>query len=79
MHQLQSLALYLFNHHRENLLLLALALGQKHQARAVLSFFRHGYALQQNELVGYLQHNARTVARLVACFGTSVFHVLQHA
>ena len=79
MHQLQSLALYLFNHHRENLLLLTLVLGQKHQARAVLSLFRHGDALQQNELVGYLQHNARTVARLVARFGTSVFHVLQHA
>ena len=78
MHQLQTLALYLLDHHRQNLLLCRLVLGQEHHARAVLSFLGHGDALQQNELVGYLEHDARSVARLVARLGTAVLHVLQH-
>ena len=45
MHQLQTFALYLFNHHAENLLLLSFLFGQEHQSCAVLSLFRYGNAL----------------------------------
>ena len=79
MHQLQSLALYLLDHHRENLLLLLLLLWQKNQPRAVLSLLWHWNTLQQNELVRNLQHDACTVACLVARLGPSVLHVLQYA
>ena len=79
MHQLQPLALYLFNHHRENLLLRFLVFGQEHQSGAIFSFLGHRYALQQDELMGNLQHDARAVARLVARLGSPVLHVLQHA
>ena len=78
MHQLKSLALYLFYHHRENLLLRLFILGQKDQPGTVLSFFRHRNTLQQNKLMGNLDHDACTVARLVARLGTSMLHVLQH-
>ena len=78
-HQLQALALYLFYHHRQDVLLLLLVFGQKHQSRAVLALLGNGNALQQNKLMGYLDHDARTVARLVSGLGTSVLHVLQHA
>ena len=79
MHQLHTLALYLIYHNRQNLLLFLLIFRQEHQPRAILSFLRHGDALQQNELVGYLQHNTRSVTCLVACLGTSVFHIFKHA
>ncbi len=77
-HQLQALALYLLNHHRENLLLRRLVLGQEHESRAVLSLLWHGDALQQDELMRYLEQDTRAVARLVARLGTTVLHVLQH-
>ena len=77
-HQRQPLALYLLNHHAQNLLLLLFLFGQEYQARAVLSLLGHGDALQQDKLMGNLHHDACAVARLVACLGTTVLHVLQH-
>ena len=77
MHQLQALALYLLYHHTQYLLLGLLVLRQEHQSRAILSLLRHGDALQQDKLVGYLQHDARTVA-VLSDFRPTVPHVLQH-
>ena len=79
MHQLQALALYLLNHHRKYFLLFLLLFGQKHQSRTIFPFLWYGNALQQNELMGYLQHDASTVTRLVARLCSAVLHVLQHA
>ena len=79
MHQLQPLALYLLNHHAQDVLLLLFVLGHEHHSRAITSFFRHGDALQQDKLMRDLQHYSCAVARLVACFGTSMLHVLQHS
>ena len=45
-HQRQSFALYLLNHHAQYVLLPGGVLGQEHQSRAVLSLLRHGYSLQ---------------------------------
>ena len=57
-----------------------LVLGQEHKTCAVFSLFGHGNSLQENELVRYLQHDARAVAGLVVgSFGTTVAHVLKHA
>ena len=78
MHQLQPLALDLLDHHTQNRLLCLLVLGQEHQSCTILSFLRHGDALQQNKLVGNLHHDTSTVARLVARLGTTMLHVLQH-
>ena len=77
-HQLQSLALNLLYHHRQNILLRLLVFRQKYQTRTVLSFLRHRDALQQNKLVRNLNHDTGTVARLVARLSAAVFHVLQH-
>ena len=78
MHQRQAFALNLFYHHAQYRLLLVLVFGEEHQSRAVFSFLWHGNALQQNKLVRNLQHNSRTVARLVARLGTTMFHILQY-
>ena len=45
-HQLQALALDLFYHHAENLLLSLFLFGQEHQSCSVLTLFRYGNALQ---------------------------------
>ena len=78
MHQGEALALYLLDHHTQYLLLCLLVLGQKHQSGAILTFLGHGDALQQYKLVGYLHHDAGTVAGLVAGLGAAMLHVLQH-
>ena len=79
MHQRKSFALNLFDHHREYLLLADRVFGQEDKSRAILSLFGDGDALQQNELVGNLQENARTVASLVVgTFGSAMPHVLEH-
>ena len=79
MHQLQTLALYFFNHHTENFPLFLFIFRQEHQSRAVLSLLGHRNSLQQNELMRYLQHNTSTITRFISCLGTSVLHVFQHA
>ena len=78
-HQREPLALNLLDHPRQYGCLSLPVLGQEHQPRAILALLGHGYALQQYELVGYLQHNASPVASLVVCaLGTAVAHVLEH-
>ncbi len=78
MHQLQSFALYLLCHHRENLLLSLLIFGQEDKSCAIPALFGHRDALQQDEFMRNLQHDACSVACLITRLGTSVFHVLQH-
>ena len=78
MHQRQSLALNLLDHHAQNLLLRLLVFRQKDQSCTILALFRHRDSLKQNKLVGYLYHDTRTVTGLVACLGATVFHVLKH-
>ena len=75
MHQRESLTLYLLDHHAQYLLLDLLLFWKEHEARSVLSFLRHGDALQQDKLVGNLQHNSRTVASLVSGLSTAMLHV----
>ena len=78
-HQSESLALNLLYHYAEHARLKVRVLGKEHQTRAVLALLRHGNALQENELVGYLKHDAGTVAGLVvSTLGTPVLHVLEH-
>ena len=77
-HQLQSFALYLLYHHREDFLLHFFVFWQEHKPRSVPAFLGHRNALQQNEFVRNLHHDAGTVARLVARLGTAMLHVLQH-
>ena len=44
-----------------------------------MSFLGNRDALQEYELMGYLNHDTGTVARLVVgALGTAVLHVLQH-
>ena len=75
MHQLQPLALNLLNHDAENLALCLLLFGQEYQTGAIFPLFGYGNALQQNELVGNLNHDARTVA-ILAHLSTTVAHIL---
>ena len=78
-HQRESFALYFFYHHLQHAAHGSLVFGQEHESRAVFSFLGHGNALQQNKFVGYLEHDARAVARLVvSTFSAAVAHVLQH-
>ena len=78
-HQGEALAFNLFNHDAQNGRLLVLVLGQEDQAGAVFALLGHGYALQEDELMGNLEQDARPVAGLVVgSFGTAVLHVFQH-
>ena len=78
MHQLQALTLNLLNHHRQDFLLRLFLFRQEHQSRAIFPLLGHGDTLQQDELMGNLQHDAGTVARLVTRLSTTVLHVLQN-
>ena len=79
MHQVEPLALYLLNHDAQYLLLPDRILGQEHQSRAVVSLLGHGYSLQEDKFMRYLQHDAGTVAGFSVCaLSPSVPHVLQH-
>ena len=79
MHELQTLTLYLLYHDAEYALLAHGVLGQEHESRAVLALLGDGYSLQQNELMRYLEHDARAVAGApVSSLGSTVAHVLKH-
>ena len=78
MHQLQSFALYLLYHHRENFLLSLFIFGQEDKTCAIPALFGHRDALQQDKFMRNLQHDACSVACLVTRLGTTMFHVLQH-
>ncbi len=75
----QSFALDFFNHDRQDQLLAGTVLGKEDKARAVLTLLGNRDALQQDELVWYLQQDARTIARLaVGTLGATMAQVLQH-
>ena len=78
MHQLQTLALDLLDHHTQDLLLCLLVLRQEYQSCAVLSFFGHRDTLQQNKLMWNLHHDTGTVASLIPGFRATVLHVFQN-
>ena len=77
-HELESLPFNLLNHHAKYGALLLLAFGQEEEAGTVVPLFGYGNTLQQDEFVRNLQQDASTVTRLVACLGTTVFHVFQY-
>ena len=63
----------------QDALLLGGFFGQENQAGAVASLFRDGDALQQDELVRDLDHDAGPVSRLaVGTFRTTVAHIFEH-
>ena len=76
-HQLESLTFYFLNHDRQNLLLSLLLFRQEYQSRAIFPFFGDRNALQQNELVRNLQHDACSVA-ILSNLSATMPHVLQY-
>ena len=78
-HQGESLFFNLFIDDTQNGGLVFFILGQEEQTGTVASLLWNGNALQQDEFMRNLQHDAGTVTGLVVgSFGTSVAHVLQH-
>ena len=78
MHQLQTLALDLLDHHTQDLLLCLLLFRQEHQSCTILALLGYGNTLKQNKLMGNLNHDTSTVASLVSCLCATVLHVFQH-
>ena len=78
MHQRQTLALNLLDHHTQNLLLRLCVLWQEYQTSAVLTLFRYWDTLQQNKLMWNLYHNTGTITSLIASLSSTMFHVFQH-
>ena len=78
MHQGQSLALNLLDHHTQDCLLCLLVFRQEHQSCTILSLLGHGNTLKQNKFMGNLYHDTGTVARLVSCLSATVLHVFQY-
>ena len=78
MHQLQSLALDLFDHHTQDLLLSLFVFREKNKSCTILSLFGHGNTLKKNKLMGNLYHDTSTVACLVSCLSATMLHVFQH-
>ncbi|CCY01850.1 unknown [Prevotella sp. CAG:924] len=73
MHQLQTFALYLFDHDRKDGLLLGGILRQKDETGTVFSLLGHGNALKKNKLVGNLQEDTCTVTCLaIGALGSTV-------
>ena len=79
-HQRESFALHLFYNDAQDVFLLLGVFGQEDEPRAVFALFGYRDALQQNEFMRYLYHDAGSVAGLVVGpFGSAVLHVLQHS
>ena len=79
MHQRKSFTLGLFDDDAVDILLPLPVFGQKDEPCPVFPFFRDGYSLQEDEFMGYLEHDSRSVPCLVVgAFSPSVFHVLKH-
>ena len=77
MHQLQSLALDFLYHHAKDFLLCLLVFWQEHQSRAIFSLFWNRDALQQDELMRYLDHYAGAIT-VSPNFSSTMSHVLQY-
>ena len=79
MHQGQSILFNLFDNDAQDDSLVFSVFGKEKQAGAVFSFLGNGNALQQNEFVRYLQHDAGTVSGFVVRpFRSTVAHVFQY-
>ena len=79
MHQGQSLLFNLFDNDAQDDSLVFSVFGKEKQAGAVFSFLGNGNALQQNEFVRYLQHDAGTVSGFVVRpFRSTVAHAFQY-
>ena len=78
-HQRESLALDLLDHHGEDFLLFLCVFRQEHESRTILSFLWNWYSLQENKLMRNLQEDTRTVTGLsVGSLCTSMAHVLKY-
>ena len=78
-HQRQPFFLYFFNDDAQDGCPVFFIFRKKKQSRSILPFFRNRDALQQDELVRYLQHDACTVSGLVVgTFRSAVTHILQN-
>ena len=79
MHELQALALDLFDHDGKNGLLAFLVLRQEDQSCTVLALLRNWNTLKQYKLVGNLQQNTCTVAGLsVSALSATMAQVFEH-
>jgi len=79
MHQGQSLLFNLFDNDAQDDSLVFSVFGKEKQAGAVFSLLGNGNALQQNEFVRYLQHDAGAVSGFVVRpFRSTVAHVFQY-
>ena len=78
-HQRQSFFLYFFNDDAQDSCPVFLIFRKKKQSCSVFPFFGNGDALQQDELVRYLQHDAGAVSGLVVgAFRSAMTHILQY-
>ena len=79
MHKRQAFTFDFLNHDTENPCLLLFVLREEHQSRTVFPFFRNRNALQQNEFMRNLHHDAGTVTGLVVgTLRSTVLHVFQN-
>ena len=78
-HQVQPLLFYLFDEDAQDGGLVFPVFGKEQQSGAVFPFFGNGDALQQDEFMRYLQHDAGAVSGLVVrAFSAAMAHVLQY-
>ena len=78
-HQRESLSFCLFHDDAQNRLLPFGVFGQEDESGTIASLFGNGDSLQEDEFVGNLKHDARSVTGfLVGTFRSAVLHVFQH-
>ena len=79
MHQGQSILFNLFDNDAQDDSLVFSVFGKEKQAGAVFPFFGNRNALQQNEFMRYLQHDAGAVSGfIVGTFRSTMAHVFQY-
>ena len=79
MHQREPLSFCLFHDDAQNRLLPFGVFGQEDESGTIASLFGNGDSLQEDEFVGNLKHDARSVTGfLVGTFRSAVLHVFQH-
>ena len=78
-HQLQSLALDLLNHDREDFLLFLLVFWQEDKTRTIFTFFWYWATLKKNKLMWNLEHDTSAITRLVVgSLSTTVAHIFEN-
>ena len=78
MHQLQSHAFYLFNHHTEYLALPFPVFRKEKDTCAVASLFGYRNALEENKFMRNLYQYSCAVTGLVTRLSATVLHILQY-